>query len=222
MNQYSVWKYLLIIIIVAVGVIYALPNLYGEDPALQITSSRGFELPAELTTNIDDALMVEQISFKSREQQGNRLLYRFNNTEDQIKAADVVREAVGEQFVVALNLAHATPDTLRAFGGKPMTLGLDLQGGVHFLMQVDMDTARGQQLDRCVDDIRSVKEWFGDTVHVRELDDEEYPYQQLFNLLGGIKYDGWILLEASTKPEDRIAEMKKQLNLFHQLLEKAS
>ena len=156
MNQYSVWKYLLILIIVTVGVIYALPNFYGEDPALQITSSRGFELPAELTTNIDDALLVEQISFNSSEQKGNRLLYRFKNTEDQIKAADVVRKALGDSYVVALNLAHATPDGLRAIGGKPMTLGLDLQGGVHFLMQVDMDTARSQQLDRYVDDIRAV------------------------------------------------------------------
>jgi len=156
MNQYSIWKYLLILSVVAVGVVYALPNFYGEDPALQITSSRGFELPGDLTTNIEDALVVEQVSFISSEQQGNRLLYRFSNAEDQIKAADVVKEALGDQFTVALNLAHATPDGLRAIGGKPMTLGLDLQGGVHFLMQVDMDTARSQQLDRYVDDIRSV------------------------------------------------------------------
>ena len=156
MNQYSVWKYLLILVVVTVGIIYALPNFYGEDPALQITSSRGFELPAELSTNIDDALLVEKISFLSSEQEGNRLLYRFNNAEDQILAADAVREALGDQYVVALNLAHATPDGLRSIGGKPMTLGLDLQGGVHFLMQVDMDTARSQQLDRYVDDIRSV------------------------------------------------------------------
>ncbi len=156
MNQYPVWKYLLILSVVAVGVIYALPNLYGEDPALQITSSRGFELPIELATNVDDALVVEQIAVKSREQQGNRMLYRFNSTEDQIKAADVVRDALGDSYIVALNLAHATPDVLRSIGGKPMTLGLDLQGGVHFLMQVDMDTARGQQLDRFVDDIRAV------------------------------------------------------------------
>ena len=156
MNQYSVWKYLLILFIVTMGFIYALPNLYGEDPALQITSSRGFALPLELTTNIDDALLVEEISFSSREQQGNRLLYRFNNAEDQIRAADVVRAEVGDSFIVALNLAHATPDALRAVGGKPMTLGLDLQGGVHFLMQVDMDTASSQQLDRYVDDIRAV------------------------------------------------------------------
>jgi len=156
MNQYPVWKYLLIFFIVAVGTIYALPNFYGEDPALQITSSRGFELPADLTTNIDDALVVEKIGYRSVEQQGNRLLYRFSNTEDQIKAADVVRKALGDQYVVALNLAHATPEFLRKIGGKPMTLGLDLQGGVHFLMQVDMDTARNQQLDRYVDDIRAV------------------------------------------------------------------
>lgn len=156
MNQYSVWKYLLILFIVAIGVVYALPNIYGEDPALQITSSRGFDMPADLPANIDDALLVEQISVKSREQQGNRMLYRFNNAEDQIKAADVVRNALGDQYVVALNLAHATPEGLRNIGGKPMTLGLDLQGGVHFLMQVDMDTARGQQLDRFVDDIRAV------------------------------------------------------------------
>jgi len=156
MNQYPVWKYLLIFIVVAVGAVYALPNFYGEDPALQITSSRGFELPSDLTNTIDDSLAGDNISYRSVEQQGNRLLYRFKNTEDQIKAADVVRKALGDQYIVALNLAHATPEFLRKIGGKPMTLGLDLQGGVHFLMQVDMDTARSQQLDRYVDDIRSV------------------------------------------------------------------
>jgi preprotein translocase subunit SecD len=156
MNQYSVWKYLLILIVITVGIIYALPNLYGEDPALQITSSRGFALPVDLSATVEDALVVEQITHGSGEQQGNHLLYRFDNTEDQLKAAGVLREALGDQYIVALNLAHATPEVLRAVGGKPMTLGLDLQGGVHFLMQVDMDTARGQQLDRFVDDIRAV------------------------------------------------------------------
>jgi preprotein translocase subunit SecD len=156
MNQYSIWKYLLILFAITMGLIYALPNMYGEDPALQVTSSRGFDMPLDLADRIDNALVAEQISYDSREQQGNRMLYRFDNTEDQIKAADVVREELGDQYVVALNLAHATPDFLRAIGGKPMTLGLDLQGGVHFLMQVDMETARGQQLDRFVDDIRTV------------------------------------------------------------------
>ena len=129
--------------------------MFGEDPALQITSARGFAIPLDLETNINDALIVENIQHKDREQQGNRLLYRFNSTEEQLLAADVLKETLGEQYVVALNLAHSTPGWLRAMGGKPMTLGLDLQGGVHFLMQVDMDTARGQMLDRVVDDIRT-------------------------------------------------------------------
>jgi preprotein translocase subunit SecD len=155
MNQYPAWKYLLIITILVVGAFYALPNLFGEDPALQITSARGFSLPLDLEANINDALIVENIEYMDREQQGNRLLYRFKSSEEQLLAADVLKESLGEQYVVALNLAHSTPGWLRSMGGKPMTLGLDLQGGVHFLMQVDMDTARGQMLDRVVDDIRT-------------------------------------------------------------------
>jgi preprotein translocase subunit SecD len=155
MNQYPAWKYLLIVLILVIGTLYSLPNLFGEDPALQITSARGFTIPLDLEANIEDALVVEQIEFKNKEQQGNRLLYRFNSTEDQLLGAGVLNEALGEQYVVALNLAHSTPTWLRSIGGKPMTLGLDLQGGVHFLMQVDMETARSQQLDRYVSDIRT-------------------------------------------------------------------
>ena len=156
MNQYPAWKYLLILLILAMGVLYALPNLFGEDPALQVTSNRGYAIPLDLEATIESAIISENLSFKNKEQTGNRLLYRFNSTEDQLRASDVLKSALGEQYVVALNLAHATPTWLRAFGGKPMTLGLDLQGGVHFLMQVDMDTARSQLLDRYVDDLRSV------------------------------------------------------------------
>jgi len=155
MNRYPAWKYLLIGLILLVGVVYALPNLFGEDPALQVTSARGFALPPALETTISDALTAEKISFNGPEQAGNRLLYRLDSTAEQIRAAEVVKQALGEQYVVALNLAPATPAALRAIGGKPMTLGLDLQGGVHFLMQVDMDTARSQQLDRFVDDLRA-------------------------------------------------------------------
>jgi preprotein translocase subunit SecD len=155
MNQYPAWKYLLILVVLLVGLVYALPNLFGEDPALQVTSARGFAIGTQLEVTIEETLAGEQIPYGDKELAGNRLLYRFDSTEDQIRAAEVLKEALGEQFVVALNLAPATPTWLRAIGGKPMTLGLDLQGGVHFLMQVDMDTARGQQLDRFVDDLRS-------------------------------------------------------------------
>jgi len=155
MNQYPAWKYLLIVLVLSFGVLYALPNLFGEDPALQVTSARGFAIPLDLEANIEDALVVENLGFKSMERAGNRVLYRFRSTDDQLKASGVIKKALGDQYVVALNLAHSTPAWLRAIGGKPMTLGLDLQGGVHFLMQVDMDTARGQQLDRYVDDLRT-------------------------------------------------------------------
>jgi preprotein translocase subunit SecD len=155
MNQYPAWKYLLILVVLLVGLLYALPNMFGEDPALQVTSARGFAIPQTLESTIDETLVSEQIGMKDKEQIGNRLLYRFNSTADQIRAADELKEALGEQYVVALNLAPSTPGWLRAIGGKPMTLGLDLQGGVHFLMQVDMDTARGQNLDRFVDDLRA-------------------------------------------------------------------
>ena len=155
MNRYPAWKYLLILIVLLVGVLYALPNLFGEDPALQVTSTRGFAISADLDVAIEEALANEQIGMKDKEQVGNRLLYRFESTADQIRAADVLKRTLGEQYVVALNLAPSTPGWMRAIGGKPMTLGLDLQGGVHFLMQVDMETARGQQLDRFVDDLRS-------------------------------------------------------------------
>ena len=155
MNQYPAWKYALIIVILLVGALYGLPNLFGEDPALQITSSRGFPVPQQLETAIEDSLAAESIEFKNSERVGNRLLYRFNSNEDQLAGSASLRKALGDQYVVALNNAHATPTWLRAIGGKPMTLGLDLKGGVHFLMQVDMDTARGQQLDRYVDDLRT-------------------------------------------------------------------
>ncbi len=156
MNQYPAWKYVLILLIVALGALYALPNLYGEDPAVQVTSTRGFELSAEVTSRIDDALTAQQIRYKSMERiEDQRLLYRFNSSDDQLRAADAMQAAAGDNYIVALNLAHATPNWLRSLGGKPLTLGLDLQGGVHFLMQLDMETAEAQAINRYVDSIRA-------------------------------------------------------------------
>ena len=155
MNQYPAWKYVLIVVVLLVGGLYALPNLFGEDPAIQITSSRGFQIPQELQAAVEDTLVGDSITFKNSERVNNRLLYRFNSNEDQLAASAALRKALGDTYVVALNNAHATPTWLRVVGGKPLTLGLDLKGGVHFLMQVDMDTARSQQLDRYVDDLRA-------------------------------------------------------------------
>jgi len=156
MNQYPGWKYILIFSLLALAVLYAAPNLYGDDPAVQITSSKGFNLQPEFQQSLDAALAGEQLTPLAAETDLTRLLYRFENTEDQLKAADVIDEQLNDQYVVALNLAPSTPGWLRAVGGDPMVMGLDLQGGVHFLMQVDMDTARNQLLDRFVDDIRTL------------------------------------------------------------------
>lgn len=155
MNRYPVWKYLLILIIVLTGGLYALPNMYGEDPALQVSSTRGFTLPPELRITAEESLIAENVAIKSTEATDARLLFRFNDTDAQLRAIEAVDEAIPDQYSTALNLAPATPDWLRSLGGKPMTMGLDLQGGIHFLLQVDMDTARAQQLERFRDDLRS-------------------------------------------------------------------
>src|SRR3990172_106546 len=99
MNQYPAWKYLLILFILTTGVLYALPNLWGEDPALQVTSARGFAIPLDLESSIENALVGDQSKYKSQEKSGNRRLYRFNATEDQRRAADAVKKALGDQYV---------------------------------------------------------------------------------------------------------------------------
>ncbi len=156
MNQYPVWKYALIALLLVFAAVYALPNLFGDDPAVQLSHSKGFRLTPEMIDGVGATLAAEQLTPIGVETDPFKLLYRFSNAEDQIKARDILQDQLSGQFSVALNLAPATPGWLRAMGADPMVLGLDLQGGVHFLMQVDMDAAMTQQLDRYVDDIRSI------------------------------------------------------------------
>ena len=156
MNRFPPWKYALLVIALGVGIVYALPNLFGDDPAVQVSSLRGFELEADLPNRIELLLDGAQIEFRSIETEPQRLLVRLDNPDRQARAADLLREELGRNYVVALNLAPATPSWLRLLRAEPMVLGLDLQGGVHFLMQVDMDAARTQQLERFTSDIRTV------------------------------------------------------------------
>ena len=155
LNRYPLWKYLLILAVLAVGVVYALPNLYGEDPALQISTTRGLMTPA-VRAQVEAALREAGLPYKSVDLEGERVLVRFADTETQLKAKDLLRERLGDRYVVALNLAPATPEWLRAIGALPMYLGLDLRGGVHFLMEVDMEAAVRQALERYVDELRSL------------------------------------------------------------------
>jgi preprotein translocase subunit SecD len=156
MNQYPAWKYLLIIVLLVVGILYALPNLYGEDPAVQVSSLRGAPLGDTLAGVVETRLADSKLKPKSIEAANERLLVRFTNTEDQLAAADLIKEALGADYVVALNLAPSTPHWLQAIGALPMYLGLDLRGGVHFLMEVDMDAAIQKALERYASDLRTV------------------------------------------------------------------
>ncbi len=153
MNRYPLWKNLLIVVALLLATVYALPNLYGEDPAVQI-SPRSVQLSDADLQRVDAALKAGNLTPKRIERQGEQLLVRFDSTESQLKAADLVRKALGRGYVVALNLAPNTPAWLSALGAKPMYLGLDLRGGVHFLMEVDMDAALKQLRERTVEDMR--------------------------------------------------------------------
>jgi len=154
-NHFPFWKNFLIITVLLVGIVYALPNLFGDDPSVQISASNETEISPAQLGNIESTLKKAAITVKAVEMQKNKVLVRFNNTNEQMRAADLLRNSIGNKFTVALNLAPATPDWLRSFGAEPMYLGLDLRGGVHFLLEVDMDAALKQAEQRYNDDIRS-------------------------------------------------------------------
>lgn len=156
MNRYPLWKSLLVVLVLLASTIYALPNLYGEDPAVQISAMRGAEVNAELKERVDRQIAAAGLSVKASVQTEAGLLVRFKQTSDQLKAKDMLTDALGQRYVVALNLAPATPDWLKALNALPMYLGLDLRGGVHFLMEVDMDSAMKQSTERYLSDIRQV------------------------------------------------------------------
>ncbi len=155
MNRYPLWKYLLLLAALAVGVVYALPNLYGEDPALQISSTRGL-VDERVRAEVERTLKEAGLPYTSVALEGERILVRLPDTETQLRARDLLARRLGERYVVALHLAPATPAWLRAIGALPMYLGLDLRGGVHFLMEVDMDAAVRQALERYVDELRAL------------------------------------------------------------------
>lgn len=155
MNRYPAWKYLLIAIVIVVGGLYALPNLYGEDPAIQISSSRDEALDLRFVERVERQLQTAGLTTISMELNEGVLLARFADEDSQLKAKDILTDNLGNGYIVALNLAPATPDWLKSLGASPMYLGLDLRGGVHFLMEVDTDAAVAQAYERFVSDFRS-------------------------------------------------------------------
>lgn len=142
------WKYFLLFAILVIGFIYALPNLYGEDPAVQISGLKGKAINAEVVASVTNTLKEAALQPKSVaiENEG-AILVRFSNAETQLKAKDVIKKDLGEHYSVALNLAPVTPHWLEAIGAKPMKLGLDLRGGVHFLMEVDVKAVIARRME---------------------------------------------------------------------------
>lgn len=138
MNQYPLWRYILLAVLIIIGVIYALPNLYGEDPAIQITTKDSSALSAQVIPKVASSLKAQNIAYESIKKTDNNILIRFPDTETQLKAQDIVSATLGSNYSVALNLAPRTPKWLQAIGARPMKLGLDLRGGIHFLLNVDV------------------------------------------------------------------------------------
>src|SRR5690606_36659116 len=144
MNKYPLWKYLLIVFFLAIGFCYAAPNLYVRDPAIQVSGRSSATLVEQAAVDrITSALTGAVIGFKSVEnvEDSKSALIRLSDREQQLRAQSITQRTLGDGYIVALNLAPTTPDWMAALGGKPMKLGLDLSGGVHFLLQVATPTA---------------------------------------------------------------------------------
>jgi len=154
MNRYPLWKYLLLVVVIAGGCLYALPNLFGQDPAVQITSTDSGAPSAGTQAQILDILADQDIRVRNTALSEEQFLLRLSSADAQARAADELEVALGRDYTVALNLAPATPEWLRGLGGQPMYLGLDLRGGVHFLMQVDIETVFEQTVSRYSDEFR--------------------------------------------------------------------
>ncbi|HUH90607.1 MAG TPA: protein translocase subunit SecD [Lysobacter sp.] len=156
MLTYERWKYVVLILAILFSTLYALPNLYQKDPSVQVTASRGAPIDQALADRVADTLKQANIPTKQIEIVGDNLLVRLTGTDFQSKAADALAPVLGNDYVTALNLASTVPAWLDKIGANGMLLGLDLQGGVHFLMQVDQKAATDKHLDAIVEDARVV------------------------------------------------------------------
>lgn len=155
MLEFPRWKYFLILIVLAVSALYALPNIYQKDPAVQITANRGGQIDDALRDRVLGDLKQAGVEPLSVAKEGDSLIVRLPTLQAQTAANDALRDEMGEDYVVALNLASTVPEWLSDLGAKPMVLGLDLQGGVHFVLQVDQKAALDKRLDAYAEDVRT-------------------------------------------------------------------
>jgi len=155
MNQYPAWKYVLILLLLVAGFLYAAPNIFGEDPAIQISANRNAPEASSRLGDIEGLLKRKKLDYVRARKIGDNVEVRFADTETQLKARDAVQWELRQDYTVALNLLPATPSWLQAINGKPMYLGLDLRGGVHFLLQVDMSAVIKKASQSYASDIRA-------------------------------------------------------------------
>ncbi|MBL3616763.1 MAG: protein translocase subunit SecD [gamma proteobacterium endosymbiont of Lamellibrachia anaximandri] len=156
MNQYPLWKNLLVVIVVLVGALFALPNIYDQDPSLEISGTRRASVDETTMARITQAMEKAGVEAKGISSENAKLLVRFLNSEDQLKAKEAIADELGTDYNQALTLSPDLPDWLRSFGAEPMYLGLDLRGGIHVLIDVDMEAAVQQAVERNSGDIRTL------------------------------------------------------------------
>jgi len=154
MNKYPLWKYLLVLVVVVIAFIYALPNIYGEYPAVQISPSRTTKVDPSLLAFVEGQLKQANLAYTGAVLEENGAKIRFKEPETQLQARDLIQKVLGDNYTVALNLEPATPRWLSVLGAKPMHLGLDLRGGVYFLMRVDMAAVLKKSEESYTDDMR--------------------------------------------------------------------
>ncbi|NBC23101.1 MAG: protein translocase subunit SecD, partial [Gammaproteobacteria bacterium] len=155
MNRYPAWIYALVIGIVAVGALLALPNAFGTVPALQVARTDGGALNASMVDRFRDMLVDEDLAPEAAYLDDGRVVMRFGAVERQLRASDTLRDKVDDDYAVALTLASRSPAWVRDLGLEPMSLGLDLRGGVYFLYEVDMEAAIRKRLEMYVDDFET-------------------------------------------------------------------
>ncbi|MDI1361835.1 protein translocase subunit SecD [Methylotenera sp.] len=221
MNRYPMWKNILVAVMILIGLIYTIPNFFGESPAVQITPAKSTtKLDSALLGKVEDIFKQEKIEYDGVYQDARGVKARFKNTDTQIRAKDVLQANLGTDYTVALNLLSRSPSWLRSLGAKPMYLGLDLRGGVHFLMQVDMKAALSKAAERFVGDFKIAlrKERIsyvgvsreGETVQIRFNNADELTKA---HAVIAKEYPN-LTLEESTIGEERI--LKASLNLVEQ------
>ena len=155
MSDFPRWKYALVAIVLVLGIVYALPNVFLPVPAVQITANRNGLIDQALEQKVGAALKQQNIAYQDLALSGDHLLASFANGDVQKSAADAIKAALGDDYTVAFNLRSTVPHWLTAIGARSMPLGLDLQGGVHFLMEVDQNDVIDKQETRYADDIRT-------------------------------------------------------------------